>query len=157
MGQVLAQNVPAGSGWWWSLLGNALVAASAKFLFIGLIVPKAASWLARLRHIDLLDVQASQAASVLVLNVVAVLLAPMVAVFVLVQPLLDTSRLLSWIRAPQDESCLRRYLWLAEDLRSLLEQWGIGQMGAAAYRPQFCSRLLLTEFSYGVCVVLVAH
>lgn len=58
-----------------------------------------------------------------------------------------------------DESCLRYYLAFADNLRSLLIAWSIGEQGLGAYRPQFCSRTLVTHFSWGECskVLLCKH
>ena len=62
-----------------------------------------------------------------------------------------------------DESCLRglcarhqrvpysllgRYLLLATDLFTLLDSWGIGQQGMPAFRKGFCTRKLVTSFTY---------
>ena len=45
-----------------------------------------------------------------------------------------------------DESCLRMYLRFTPDLRKLLEDWAIAHQGRDAFRPEFCSRKLLSEF-----------
>ena len=68
----------------------------------------------------------------------SVLLAPLLAIFVL------------------DEACLRYYVVFDSELRELLEAWGIGQTGTAAYRHGFCSRALVSEFSYVSCHIVVA-
>merc|ERR1712166_2967 len=59
-----------------------------------------------------------------------ILIAPMLAVFLV------------------DESCLRYYTKFAADLKSLLDAWGLGQVGAEAFRKGFCSRRLISEFGY---------
>eukprot|EP00656_Telonema_subtile_P004296 TRINITY_DN1194_c0_g1_i15.p1 TRINITY_DN1194_c0_g1~~TRINITY_DN1194_c0_g1_i15.p1 ORF type:complete len:1243 (-),score=233.02 TRINITY_DN1194_c0_g1_i15:64-3792(-) len=139
-GYVLAQNVPAGSGFGYTVLGNSMVIAIVKTGFNSLVVPKAAAVLSKFKH----GVQGAVSATsecvigtyktevgiILVLEASTVLLAPMVSVFLL------------------DESCLRFYLSFSDDLRVLLEAWDIAQTGASAYRTQFCSRRLVTEFSY---------
>ena len=47
----------------------------------------------------------------------------------------------------------RYYLLVAPGVQELLSTWGIGAAGPTAYRPQFCTRRLVTQFSY-VSVVL---
>ena len=48
-----------------------------------------------------------------------------------------------------DDSCLRFYLAFAPVLKSIMDAWGIGQVGISAYRYQFCSRALVSSFSWG--------
>ena len=43
---------------------------------------------------------------------------------------------------------MRTYLEFNPDLRELLESWSIGIRGPAALRPGFCSRQLVTSFTY---------
>eukprot|EP00658_Telonema_sp_P-2_P027978 TRINITY_DN21526_c0_g1_i1.p1 TRINITY_DN21526_c0_g1~~TRINITY_DN21526_c0_g1_i1.p1 ORF type:complete len:301 (-),score=57.28 TRINITY_DN21526_c0_g1_i1:419-1321(-) len=78
----------------------------------------------------MLRVHKTQVTSSVLFNLVVVVLAPVVFVIVL------------------DESCLRYYLQFSTDLASLMQAWGIAQQGWEAYRPGFCSRRLLSEFSY---------
>lgn len=42
----------------------------------------------------------------------------------------------------------RHYLDFSHDLKSLLEEWKIGQTGSEAYRSGFCSRSLTYSFAY---------
>eukprot|EP00658_Telonema_sp_P-2_P081770 TRINITY_DN8475_c0_g3_i3.p1 TRINITY_DN8475_c0_g3~~TRINITY_DN8475_c0_g3_i3.p1 ORF type:complete len:1118 (-),score=247.99 TRINITY_DN8475_c0_g3_i3:75-3428(-) len=138
IGYVLAENVPAGSGWWYSVLGNPLVVALVKVGFNNAIVPKIAETLARFKYSTREQFPArsasaipffkTQVRSMLIVAVCTVLVAPMLAVLVL------------------DEACLRYYLWFAPQLSDLLESWEIGGRGATAYRLQFCSRQLVVEF-----------
>ena len=50
-----------------------------------------------------------------------------------------------------DESCLRYYLYFTENLKSIFDEWSIGQVGLTAYRPKtsVCSRKLTSGFAYG--------
>ena len=41
----------------------------------------------------------------------------------------------------------RYYLYLAPDLKHLLDTWDLSLVGAKAYRRGFCSRKLIDEFS----------
>eukprot|EP00658_Telonema_sp_P-2_P035159 TRINITY_DN25620_c0_g1_i1.p2 TRINITY_DN25620_c0_g1~~TRINITY_DN25620_c0_g1_i1.p2 ORF type:complete len:140 (-),score=52.54 TRINITY_DN25620_c0_g1_i1:142-561(-) len=47
-----------------------------------------------------------------------------------------------------DEACLRYYLSFDDSIRELFEVWDLAEQGFEAYRPGFCSRRLLSEFSY---------
>ena len=47
-----------------------------------------------------------------------------------------------------DEDCLRYYLDLSPNLKSLLDEWNIGLTGLAAYRTGYCSRSLTNQFVY---------
>ena len=91
-----------------------------------------------------------QANSLLLINMFSVLVAPLMATFVL-----DESCLRSWhahhchLRVSAEMWSIRYYLSFADNLRSILEEWGIGQQGFGAYRPQFCSRRLVVAYSYG--------
>ena len=91
-----------------------------------------------------------QANSLLLINVFSVLVAPLMATFVL-----DESCLRSWhahychLRVSAEMRSIRYYLSFADNLRSILEVWGIGQQGVGAYRTQFCSRRLVVAYSYG--------
>ena len=43
--------------------------------------------------------------------------------------------------------CVRYYLLFDSDLKLLLDEWGLGQQGAAALREGFCTRRLIENFS----------
>lgn len=47
-----------------------------------------------------------------------------------------------------DEACLRFYLLFSTNLLHIMESWGIGRTGYEAYRYGFCSRTLVTQFSW---------
>eukprot|EP00656_Telonema_subtile_P057663 TRINITY_DN9538_c0_g1_i4.p1 TRINITY_DN9538_c0_g1~~TRINITY_DN9538_c0_g1_i4.p1 ORF type:complete len:894 (+),score=105.11 TRINITY_DN9538_c0_g1_i4:1970-4651(+) len=140
VGYVVAQNVPQGGGIVYTLLGNAVFVAVVKQSFGAFVVPEAAKRIARIRHgvvgsvspdsHQVISVYRTQAGITVTVEAVTILLAPMVAVYIL------------------DESCLRYYLQFSDDLLELLTTWGIGEQGLQAYRPQFCSRRLVLEFSY---------
>ena len=154
-GYVLSQNVPAGGGWYWAIIGNPIVIAGIKLGFSEAIVPKAAALLALFRHgfkhgVSTADILRADPTLVIMINrrhvetmilfeVVTVLLAPMFAVFVL------------------DESCFRYYINFAPDLKSLLRAWKIDMIGVEAYRPGFCSRQLVHEFSYVWLSIVLMH
>ena len=140
---VLAVNVSSGKEWYIAMWSIFLVITVAKLLVSKIICPLATAKLAEIKYgvvaassLKLVrggrcvTAQQAQANSLLVFNVVAVLIASVVAVSVL------------------DESCLRYYLRFSEDLKSLMDTWGVGQLGADAYRQQFCSRTLVTHFSW---------
>ena len=128
-------------------MGNSLVVAVIKLTLTKFAVPPVATRLARDcrdHHVKpneilppekvaekAISVLQTQLFCMLMFNVTTMLLAPLIAVFLL------------------DESCLRHYLSFADSLRELFDIWGIAQQGPAAYRTQFCSRQLVTEFSYG--------
>jgi len=132
--------VPSGSGWYITLWRNSLVVAGAKVLVAQAVFPKATAMLAQIKYgvrgsVGLTSLLATrvhkaQANSLLWLETVTVLITPMLAVFVL------------------DESCLRYYLAFSTNLRSIMTTWGIGQQGVNAYRHQFCSRTLVSQFSW---------
>eukprot|EP00658_Telonema_sp_P-2_P023989 TRINITY_DN19625_c0_g1_i4.p1 TRINITY_DN19625_c0_g1~~TRINITY_DN19625_c0_g1_i4.p1 ORF type:complete len:498 (+),score=102.98 TRINITY_DN19625_c0_g1_i4:3-1496(+) len=141
-GYVLGNNVPAGSGWYYSLLSNSMAIALFKVGFNSALTPALAKKLAMFKHASqeqpplatsgtAIPFFKTQVVVMLTVEVMSVLLAPMVAVFLL------------------DESCLRYYLWFATNLADLLDAWEIGQRGRAAYREQFCSRKLVAEFQAG--------
>ena len=109
--------------------------------FNELIVPRTAEWLAKFKSggtdprnganaDEVINFYRSQVGTTLLFELVTVLMAPMLAVFLF------------------DESCLRYYLVFAQDLERLMNQWGIGMRGTEAYRNQFCSRQLVMQFSY---------
>eukprot|EP00656_Telonema_subtile_P051092 TRINITY_DN6796_c0_g1_i5.p1 TRINITY_DN6796_c0_g1~~TRINITY_DN6796_c0_g1_i5.p1 ORF type:complete len:1237 (-),score=178.33 TRINITY_DN6796_c0_g1_i5:137-3847(-) len=138
-GFVLSQNVPANSGMLIDILGNTAVVAVLKLTFAAALVPRLAGLLANLKHgvsdpsaepHILISVYKTQVATMVIFEVVTVLLAPMVAVFLI------------------DEACLRFYLPFSPDLQSLLDAWNLGTTGSAAYRPGFCGRRLVSEFCY---------
>eukprot|EP00658_Telonema_sp_P-2_P084738 TRINITY_DN9494_c0_g2_i1.p1 TRINITY_DN9494_c0_g2~~TRINITY_DN9494_c0_g2_i1.p1 ORF type:complete len:332 (-),score=54.15 TRINITY_DN9494_c0_g2_i1:993-1913(-) len=136
---VLSQNVE-GQEWWQSLLGSSTFIACVKMAWSELLSPPLTERLARFKHnvsqlahagpIMALKVHKTQVTSSILFELVVVLLSPVVCVSLL------------------DESCLRHYLYFAPDLSELMVRWDIGQQGFDAYRPGFCSRRLLSEFSY---------
>eukprot|EP00658_Telonema_sp_P-2_P023992 TRINITY_DN19625_c0_g1_i7.p1 TRINITY_DN19625_c0_g1~~TRINITY_DN19625_c0_g1_i7.p1 ORF type:complete len:687 (+),score=122.59 TRINITY_DN19625_c0_g1_i7:3-2063(+) len=149
-GYVLGNNVPAGSGWYYSLLSNSMAIALFKVGFNSALTPALAKKLAMFKHASqeqpplatsgtAIPFFKTQVVVMLTVEVMSVLLAPMVAVFLL------------------DESCLRYYLWFATDLATLLDSWDIGQRGSEAYRQQFCSRKLVKDYQVvWVSILLVA-
>ena len=58
--------------------------------------------------------------------------------------MIAAQHLLTFVRS------VRYYLSCVDNLRSVMTAWGIGEQGAAAYRPQFCSRTLVSQFTWGV-------
>lgn len=54
-------------------------------------------------------------------------------------------------------SCLRYYLSFTPELKSLLDAWGIGSVGSSAYRSGFCSRKLISQFSYVWLTILLLY
>jgi len=70
-----------------------------------------------------------QCSSLMIFQVSTVLLAPLFATFVF------------------DESCLRFYLAFTPNLHSIMDIWGIGHQGFSAYRPEECSRTLVSELN----------
>eukprot|EP00658_Telonema_sp_P-2_P017651 TRINITY_DN16882_c0_g1_i2.p1 TRINITY_DN16882_c0_g1~~TRINITY_DN16882_c0_g1_i2.p1 ORF type:complete len:860 (+),score=134.15 TRINITY_DN16882_c0_g1_i2:290-2869(+) len=136
---VLSKNVPS-QNWLLSLLGNQAVVVVFKLVWANLLMPRVAIVLARLKHAThdpfeagpelTVRVHKTQVTSSMLFEMVVVVLAPLVFVLVL------------------DESCLRYYLDFSPELASLMEAWGINQRGWEAYRPGFCSRRLLSQFSY---------
>eukprot|EP00656_Telonema_subtile_P000554 TRINITY_DN10255_c0_g1_i1.p1 TRINITY_DN10255_c0_g1~~TRINITY_DN10255_c0_g1_i1.p1 ORF type:complete len:994 (-),score=211.74 TRINITY_DN10255_c0_g1_i1:784-3765(-) len=139
VGFVLSQNVPTGSSFVLELLGNSVIIAMIKMLWSELLLPPVAERLARFRHglcrssippHLAISLQKTQVGTSLLAECFSVLVAPMLAVFVL------------------DETCLRGYLSFNTQLYELLDSWELAQQGWEAYRPGFCSRLLLSTFSY---------
>jgi hypothetical protein len=147
-GYVLAMNVPATSAWYLTIFKNPLVVTTVKLLFSQLVLPPVSLKLARFKYgitgstvitsYELaVRIHHSQANSFLAFGFVTVLAAPMIAVAML------------------DESCLRYYLAFADNLRSVMTTWSIGEQGLEAYRYKFCSRTLVTQFTW-VWLQLVA-
>eukprot|EP00656_Telonema_subtile_P008866 TRINITY_DN14147_c0_g1_i2.p1 TRINITY_DN14147_c0_g1~~TRINITY_DN14147_c0_g1_i2.p1 ORF type:complete len:453 (+),score=92.29 TRINITY_DN14147_c0_g1_i2:99-1457(+) len=121
-------------------IGNTFFVSVLKLFFNAYGIPRIAALLSQAKFgwrktsdVDCalaMRVQKSQVGSALLLTATSTLFAPMLTVFLL------------------DDSCLRNYLAFAHDLRELMTSWGIGQHGSDAYRPGFCSRKLVQEFSY---------
>eukprot|EP00656_Telonema_subtile_P018154 TRINITY_DN19789_c0_g1_i1.p1 TRINITY_DN19789_c0_g1~~TRINITY_DN19789_c0_g1_i1.p1 ORF type:complete len:1166 (+),score=65.42 TRINITY_DN19789_c0_g1_i1:148-3645(+) len=135
-GFVLCQNVPTDSAWYITIFGSPVGVAATKVVFRGLLVPRASNTLAILRHRwrprnmgRVLKVCETHAQLVFLFNVVTVLVAPMLAVFVL------------------DEACLTYYTLFTPKLTALLDGWGLGRTGFDSYRLGFCSRTLVSEFA----------
>eukprot|EP00658_Telonema_sp_P-2_P048606 TRINITY_DN3696_c0_g1_i5.p1 TRINITY_DN3696_c0_g1~~TRINITY_DN3696_c0_g1_i5.p1 ORF type:complete len:459 (-),score=90.07 TRINITY_DN3696_c0_g1_i5:348-1724(-) len=136
---VLSTNV-SDRGSWFALLGNPVVVVVFKVGWAYWLTPSIASMLARFKHgvTDplvagprlMVRVHKTQVTSSVLFELVVMVLAPVVSVLVL------------------DEACFRYYLAFSPDLASLMSAWGIGQRGWTAYRQGFCSRRLLSEFSY---------
>eukprot|EP00656_Telonema_subtile_P056530 TRINITY_DN9049_c0_g1_i1.p1 TRINITY_DN9049_c0_g1~~TRINITY_DN9049_c0_g1_i1.p1 ORF type:complete len:1372 (-),score=167.80 TRINITY_DN9049_c0_g1_i1:1954-6069(-) len=138
-GFVVAKNVRSDS-WVLQFAGSTAVLAVVKLSWSAHLLPSLTRILARVRHgvraHQLLSpsiairLYKSQVGSMLISELVALILAPMLSTLLL------------------DESCLRYYLMLDGGLRSLFEAWGIAQDGYEAYRPGYCTRRLLSEFVY---------
>ena len=141
VGYVFALNVPTGSAWYVSLLGNSLLVTIVKMLISEVAFPQLARRLARLKfgvggsavissYQLAVRVHRMEANSLLFLSIGTILFAPLAAVFVL------------------DESCLRYYLSFVGDLQQVMQTWYIAEQGVANYRPGFCSRTLVVEFTW---------
>eukprot|EP00658_Telonema_sp_P-2_P042027 TRINITY_DN3011_c0_g1_i14.p1 TRINITY_DN3011_c0_g1~~TRINITY_DN3011_c0_g1_i14.p1 ORF type:complete len:1238 (+),score=210.98 TRINITY_DN3011_c0_g1_i14:106-3819(+) len=136
---VLSRNVP-NQGLWLTLLGDPAILVIFKLVWLKGLTPRVAIFLSRFRHaVDesmvigprlAVLIHKTQVTSAVLFELVVVVLAPVLFVVVL------------------DESCLRYYLHFSHELSSLMEAWRINQRGWEAYRPGFCSRRLLSEFSY---------
>ena len=170
---MLALNVPAGSVWYLAIMGNSLVVTIVKLVITTFAFPQVSQKLARLKlgvRGDSAGVTScglairlhkSQANSFFVFGVGIVLVAPMFAVFTFDESCLRSQNMLavgcaglaSYMIAAQHLLTfvwsVRYYLSFVDNLRSVMTAWGIGEQGVAAYRPQFCSRTLVNEFTWG--------
>eukprot|EP00658_Telonema_sp_P-2_P014727 TRINITY_DN15617_c0_g1_i1.p1 TRINITY_DN15617_c0_g1~~TRINITY_DN15617_c0_g1_i1.p1 ORF type:complete len:413 (+),score=63.32 TRINITY_DN15617_c0_g1_i1:345-1583(+) len=135
----MSRNVPA-QHLLLTLSGNPAVVVIFKLVWSKLLAPRVATSLSLFKYATrdplaagpelTVRVHKTQVTSSVLFELVVVVLAPVVFVLVL------------------DESCLRYYLAFARELASLMDAWRIDQRGWGAYRPGFCSRRLLSEFSY---------
>ena len=153
----MSQNTPA-THKITALFGNAFVVAAIQALLNALILPTSCAFLAKLKHglhgvnkipLELVvNVYRSQIGASLVFEVIGGLLAPMLSMVIL-----DGERAtMSSARANQlmcSENCLRFYLLFVQDLKSLMDAWGVASTGSEAYRHGTCSRSLITQYSYG--------
>eukprot|EP00656_Telonema_subtile_P057711 TRINITY_DN9561_c0_g1_i2.p1 TRINITY_DN9561_c0_g1~~TRINITY_DN9561_c0_g1_i2.p1 ORF type:complete len:1111 (+),score=173.31 TRINITY_DN9561_c0_g1_i2:852-4184(+) len=131
------------------LLDSALFVAALKLVWSNLVVRKMAILLCNVKHglrgttaLDpglVIALHKTRVGTALTFEMVTMLVAPMLSVFIL------------------DESCLRYYLSFSPSLQSLLHTWSVAQQGADAYRPNFCSRRLISEFAYvWISIILLA-
>ena len=170
---MLALNVPAGSVWYLTILGNSLIVTIVKLAITTLAFPQVSQKLAQLKlgiRVGSTGITScglairlhqSQANSFFVFGVGIVLAAPMFAVFTFDESCLRSQHMLvvrcagvaSYMMAAQHLQTsawsVRYYLAFVDNLRSVMTTWGIGEQGVAAYRPQFCSRALVNEFTWG--------
>lgn len=79
-------------------------------------------------------------------DVLTVVVAPMLSVFILDESCLRSDNVLVCISI---KSWFRYYLAFSSELESLLDSWNLAQKGVAAYRSDFCSRKLTYQFAYG--------
>ena len=170
---MLALNVPAGSAWYLTIMGNSLIVTIVKLVITKFAFPQVSQKLARLKFGVRGDssgitscglairLHNSQANSFFIFGVGVVLAAPMLAVFTFDESCLRSQNMLvvscagltSYMIAAQHLLTfvwsVRYYLSFVDNLRSVMTTWGIGEQGAAAYRPQFCSRTLVSQFTWG--------
>lgn len=129
--------MPVGASFVLTLFGNAVSVSIAQKLFATLLFSRMSNMLSKIKYgalgtapSNIVRTQKNRVASEFIFAVVALLLAPILSVFVL------------------DENCLRYYLAFSDSLRELMEAWSIGKVGPEAYRQNFCSRKLISEFGY---------
>jgi len=134
---VLSQNTPQTEGGFLVFLSSqTIIVAALQTSFAALLNPKMAELLVKLRYGRYYSsihhnvrIHTAKVTCQLLLELVGSLLAPMLGVFVL------------------DDACLRYYLEFSPGLQKVMVAWNIGDDGAA-YRIGFCSRQLVSRFTY---------
>jgi len=137
---MIAQNVPLKDNAFLLAFKYSVVVSITKLAFSSLIVKPAVQWLVKYKYRikgvisihspHLFPYFQSIATITLWLDVFTVLVCPLVAVFMI------------------DAGCMRFFLEFAPDLQKLFKNWGIGVVGADAFRRGVCSRSLVSKYSY---------